>query len=152
MVVSAKQTKQAGQKQKVKPQGQTTLARYDVSQHEGINFADHPAILAENGLIDVTKKVISHLGSAAEITRCLQIYGPMILSGDYGRIPIPILNKNVGRHLAHAIVLAGADTTGGDEKAWVHDPALWEAKWMLLNKVDSKHWGGEGSVVAVAGW
>jgi hypothetical protein len=99
---------------KTKPQGATLMVVR--AANNGIHWGDATgaAILAENNLVDVSKKV--KLNDMMTLAKVLEAYGPVIASGKFA-----FFNK-----CGHCIVISGCDTDTGI--VTVYDPGWLKGK------------------------
>ncbi|MDM7923681.1 MAG: papain-like cysteine protease family protein [Pyrinomonadaceae bacterium] len=104
-------------------------------------------IKKSNNLLAIGDKI--DFSDISDIAKWINHYGPLMVGGDFGApINVPVVQMAIGRMFGHFIVVAGADT--GKDRVWIHDPMLWDGKWMSCNRFDSLAWKGIDDSVLVA--
>jgi hypothetical protein len=91
-------------------------------------------IKEEHGLVDLSGRISRKdaLQDAKEMNRLLKEYGPIMISGQFGGLKIPFMNRIVVRTANHFIVLAGTDDV--QNRLWIHDPIADGPKWMSCER------------------
>src|SRR5579885_358520 len=137
---------------KVKPGDFAQDHRRGIFGHQLNVFGDDmDHVKEQHGLIDVSGPATGALESGARMYILLRQYGPIMVSGRYGGLKMPFMNRIVQRCFGHWIVVGGTDTL--NNRLWIHDPILDGSKFMDCQRCSDlsyvNHPGGQDTALAI---